>query len=79
MSLTGDRTPRTFIVGGADGQFSPDGKWMAYQSAESGNLEVYIVAVPRTGSAHSGVGRRRRQSDLVASMGASCSTPEATG
>ncbi len=49
MRLTGDRTPRTFVVGGADGQFSPDGQWMAYQSAESGNLEVYIVPFPGPG------------------------------
>jgi len=25
-----------------DGQFSPDGKWVAYQSNESGRLEVYV-------------------------------------
>ncbi len=25
-----------------DGQFSPDGKWIAYQSDESGRWEVYV-------------------------------------
>ena len=30
-------------------QFSPDGKWIAYQSAESGNLEVYLAPFPGPG------------------------------
>jgi serine/threonine-protein kinase len=29
-----------------DGVFSPDGRWLAYQSDESGRFEVYVVAVP---------------------------------
>ena len=49
MSLTGDRTPRIFINGGASAAFSPDGKWIAYQSAESGNLEVYLAPFPGPG------------------------------
>jgi eukaryotic-like serine/threonine-protein kinase len=32
-----------------DGQFSPDGKWIAYQSNESGRLEVYAQPFPGTG------------------------------
>jgi hypothetical protein len=31
-------------------QFSPDGKWVAYQSDESGRDEVYIQAFPSTGA-----------------------------
>jgi eukaryotic-like serine/threonine-protein kinase len=31
-------------------QFSPDGKWMAYDSDESGQTQVYIQAVPPNGS-----------------------------
>jgi eukaryotic-like serine/threonine-protein kinase len=31
-------------------QFSPDGKWVAYQSNESGRDEVYIQAFPSTGA-----------------------------
>ena len=27
-------------------QFSPDGRWIAYSSAKSGRLEVYVVAFP---------------------------------
>jgi serine/threonine protein kinase len=41
-----DRKPRVFIraPGAAyDGQFSPDGRWVAYVSRESGRQEVYVV------------------------------------
>jgi serine/threonine-protein kinase len=40
---------RTFIPGSfVQGQavFSPDGRWVAYQSAESGRSEVYLVSYP---------------------------------
>jgi eukaryotic-like serine/threonine-protein kinase len=30
-------------------QFSPDGKWMAYSSAESGRRQVFVEPIPRTG------------------------------
>ena len=32
------------------GRFSPDGKWVAYQSSESGAAEVYIAPFPPTGA-----------------------------
>ena len=41
-----DRKPRVFIRAPAaayDGQFSPDGHWVAYVSRESGREEVYVV------------------------------------
>ncbi len=45
IPMTGDRKPRAFpgskFFEGA-GEFSPDGKWMAYISDESGRMEVYI-------------------------------------
>lgn len=31
----------------ANGRFSPDGRWVAYQSLESGRLEVYVSPVSR--------------------------------
>ena len=31
-------------------QFSPDGAWVAYTSAESGRLEVYVQSFPATGA-----------------------------
>jgi Tol biopolymer transport system component len=45
LPTTGDRKSRAFLdsqfVEG-NGEFSPDGKWMAYQSNESGVTQVYI-------------------------------------
>jgi eukaryotic-like serine/threonine-protein kinase len=40
-----DRTPRAVVQspGGLEGQFSPDGRWVAYQSNESGRDEIYVV------------------------------------
>ena len=32
-----------------DGQFSPDGKWMAYQSNDSGRFEIYVQPFPGPG------------------------------
>jgi Tol biopolymer transport system component len=46
LPLAGDRKPRLVVkTPGAtyDGQFSPDGRWVAYTSKESGREEVYVV------------------------------------
>ena len=46
LPLEGDRKPRPFVQAPAaayDGQFSPDGRWVAYTSKESGRDEVYVV------------------------------------
>jgi len=46
LPVSADRKPRVFIraPGAAyDGQFSPDGRWVAYVSRESGRQEVYVV------------------------------------
>ena len=32
--------------------FSPDGKWLAYYSNESGDVEVYVQPFPKTGAKH---------------------------
>jgi hypothetical protein len=32
------------------GQFSPDSKWIAFQSNESGQFEVYVQAFPNSGT-----------------------------
>ena len=50
--LTGDRVPRLFLksnFSARDGQFSPDGHWVAYQSDESGHSEIYIRPFPGPG------------------------------
>jgi Tol biopolymer transport system component/predicted Ser/Thr protein kinase len=52
LPLTGDRTPRPFVVTPAleqMGQFSPDGRYVAYMSDESGRFEVYVAAFPGPG------------------------------
>jgi serine/threonine-protein kinase len=38
-----------FNFRGVDVQFSPDGKWVAYQSRETGRLEIYVQAYPGPG------------------------------
>jgi eukaryotic-like serine/threonine-protein kinase len=46
LPLEGDRKPRPFVQAPAaayDGQFSPDGRWVAYTSKETGRDEVYVV------------------------------------
>jgi Tol biopolymer transport system component len=47
LPLTGDRKPRLFLRNPPavyDGQFSPDGRWVAYTSKESGRPEVYVTS-----------------------------------
>jgi Tol biopolymer transport system component len=34
----------------SSGRFSPDGKWIAYESDESGRSEIYVLAFPPDGS-----------------------------
>jgi Tol biopolymer transport system component len=52
LPLDGDRTPvavvsTPFIE--RDAQFSPDGRWIAYQSNESGRYEVYVQVLAGSG------------------------------
>jgi serine/threonine-protein kinase len=37
-----------FVTGGA--QFSPDGRWVAYQSNRTGRPQVYVIAYPDSGA-----------------------------
>jgi serine/threonine-protein kinase len=53
VPVDGDRKPQTFLqgpfnVGGA--RFSPDGRWVAYVSDESGRNEVYVRRYPESGT-----------------------------
>jgi Tol biopolymer transport system component len=54
-------------VAGANGRFSPDGRWLAYQSAESGRSEVYVQPFPASGAkwqiSRDGGGRPRWRRD----------------
>jgi len=53
LSLDADRKRVTFVGSAAreiQGQFSPDGTWIAYTSDESGSSEVYVRQFPGTGT-----------------------------
>jgi Tol biopolymer transport system component len=52
MPVGGDRKPIPFIkttFGVNHGQFSPDGRWVAYSSNESGKWEIFVAAFPGPG------------------------------
>ena len=52
LPLLGDRKPFGFIESpfiDVASQFSPDGRWVAYNSNESGRSEVYVVPFPGPG------------------------------
>ena len=45
VPMVGDHTPSVFLktpFSEANGAFSPDGRWVAYQSDESGRPEIYV-------------------------------------
>jgi Tol biopolymer transport system component/predicted Ser/Thr protein kinase len=51
LAVTGDKKPVAFLVSSADemhGNFSPDGRFVAYSSDDSGKFEVYVQTFPRT-------------------------------
>ena len=57
LPMDGDPTPRVFLQTPFEetfGTFSPDGRWVAYQSNESGRNEIYVR--PFTGAAAPGAG-----------------------
>ena len=52
LPLFGDRKPFLFLQSTSNevhGQVSPDGKWVAYESDESGTVEIYIQSFPAAG------------------------------
>jgi Tol biopolymer transport system component len=52
LPLAQDRKPFIFLSTRFDeraGQFSPDGRWVAYQSNESGPFQIYVRAFPGPG------------------------------
>ena len=49
LPIAGERTPEPFLktpYSESHGQFSPDGKWIAYTSNESGRSEIYVQSLP---------------------------------
>lgn len=60
LPLSGDRKPYRFIETPAEdnwASFSPDGRWVAFSSTETGQAEVYVVPFP------AGSPRRRVSAD----------------
>ncbi len=52
LPVAGDRKPIPFIkttFGVSHGQFSPDGRWVAHSSNESGKWEIYVAPFPGPG------------------------------
>jgi Tol biopolymer transport system component len=52
LPAAGDRTPVSFMkpaFGVSNGQFSPDGRWVAYASNESGKWEIAVSPFPGPG------------------------------
>jgi serine/threonine-protein kinase len=52
LSLEGDHTSRPFLqtpASESNVDFSPDGRWLAYQSNVSGRFEIYITSFPQPG------------------------------
>ncbi len=53
LPLFGDRKPFPYVAGPGEqeyAQFSPDGRWVAYVSTETGQQEVYVAPFPWTGA-----------------------------
>jgi len=53
LPLNGDRKPFPYAEGPGEqmyAQFSPDGRWVAYVSNETGNYELYVAPFPWTGA-----------------------------
>jgi len=52
LPLTGERKPLAVVQTAMDqpgGEFSPDSRWLAYESNESGRMEVYVQPFPEAG------------------------------
>ena len=52
LPMTGERKPQIFLKTDFDernGQFSPDRRWIAYESNESGQSQVYVRPFPGPG------------------------------
>jgi eukaryotic-like serine/threonine-protein kinase len=49
LPVAGEHKPYLFLEGAFRPQFSPDGKWLAYCSEETGRPEVFVAAFPGPG------------------------------
>ena len=52
LPMTGDRTPELYLRREIEtwrARISPDGRWLAYPSSESGQPEIYVESFPKPG------------------------------
>jgi Tol biopolymer transport system component/predicted Ser/Thr protein kinase len=49
LPLEGEHKPKLLVARGSHPSFSPDGRYLVYQSSESGTLEVYVMSVAGQG------------------------------
>ena len=53
LPMFGDHKPFPYATGPGDqqfAQFSPDGRWVAYESSETGRMEIFVAPFPWTGA-----------------------------
>jgi Tol biopolymer transport system component len=53
LPLEGDRKPIPYLrtpFNETNAAFSPDGRWIAYQSDESGQNQIYVQTIPASGA-----------------------------
>ena len=88
LPMEGDRKPWVFLKTSFDernGQFSPDGRWVAYMSNESGRKEIYIrpFAAPAASGAAAtplpGSGRCRRRAASIRGGGPTARSSTTSG
>jgi eukaryotic-like serine/threonine-protein kinase len=64
VPMVGDHTPSVFLntpFDEASGAFSPDGRWVAYESNESGRDEIYVRPFVPPGAVGTAAGMGQRQ------------------
>ena len=69
LPVGGQQQPVPFLkatFGVSHGQFSPDGKWVAYASNESGKWEIYVTSFPTPGGNWKVSSCRRRRAEMAA-------------
>ena len=64
LPMTGERTPIPLFTDGFvehQGRLSPNGRWIAYSSTESGSSEIYVQSFPPAWEGEEAVGRGKWQ------------------
>ena len=70
MPLSGSEAPRVLIESPSrevDAKFSPDGRWLAYTSDESGRFEIYLRAFKADAEVELWAAPRQRRTTVLGS------------